>query len=138
MKVFQLFLWMLLTMVLILGIWSIGPVIETRYFPVYSKFTITKMEEVDEGMNFTARFTKYRNCDPQGFAWYIGDLGTGARVVPARGVVPSTGAVHRPVGTHLVGPVLLKDITMSDVPYLYAEIYHHCHPLWVTRSVIYP
>lgn len=130
-------LWLLLMMVGILTIWTLGPIVETKYWPVYSKFRVLSVKQTNEGLEFMVRFTKYRNCDPQGYAWFVGDFNTGAHQIPARGIGP-VGTVHRPLGTQNAGPFLLRNLTYEDIPNLYAEIYHHCHPLWITRSVIYP
>lgn len=137
MKFLQVGLWALTVMVGILAIWTLGPILETKYFPVYSKFKVLSVKEVDEGLEFMVRFTKFRNCDPQGYAWYVGDFSTGVHQIPARGLAP-VGTIHRPLGTQNAGPFLLRNIQLIDIPNLYAEIYHHCHPLWITRTVIYP
>ena len=136
MKAAQLMLYILGSMVLILAIFTIGPMVETRYFPVYSKFRIIETVAKEKGLEVTARFTKFRNCDPQGFAWFIGDF-KGLMQLPVRSIV-LPGTVHRPLGTQLTAPFLVQGLAAEDLQYLYAETYHHCHPLWITRSVIYP
>ena len=135
MKVVSFILFVLLAMVGVLALFTVGPILETKYFPVYSKFRIVRAEPVEGGVRIVARFTKYRNCDPQGYGWYVGELGL-LRQVMTR---PTPGAtVHRPLGPQITSPIVVKELTMADLPYLSAEMYHHCHPLWLTRSVIYP
>jgi hypothetical protein len=127
----------LVVLVLIMVTWTVGPWIETTYFPVYSKFSVVEVKPHIEGLELTLRFTKLRNCDPQGFAWYVGDLGPGKRELPiARSQPYST--VHRPLGTQMTQPLVVRGLRIEDLPQLYAEVYNRCHPLWITRSIIYP
>jgi hypothetical protein len=136
MKVLNWFLSMLFLMALIMVVFSAGPLVETAYFPVYSKFKIINVERELTGLRLQLQFTKYRNCDPQGYAWYVGDLGIGLRQLPIS--VTPYGTVHRPLGTQFTQPMLVQDLRVEDLPNLKAEIYSRCHPLWITRSVIYP
>lgn len=135
MKVITLFLYVLFTMVLVLAFFTVGPWIETKYFPVYSKFTIVESQQTPEGLQMVARFTKKRNCDPQGYGWFVGDFGA-LRQVRLHTLPGYT--IHRPLGTQLTQPFVVKELTVADLANIYAEVYHRCHPLWITRTVIYP
>lgn len=113
----------------------LGPVIETRFFPVYSRFTVETANEVEGGTEVQFRFTKYRECPARGWAWFIGDFGAVSRQVEAR---PTENAVIRPLGeavsnTHFIAA------TPDDIRHsMFAEIYSRCHIFWLTRTVVYP
>jgi hypothetical protein len=122
-------------MVLVLVVWTVGPMLETRLFPVYSKFKIVNIEPNPKGLMVTVQFTKYRNCDPQGYAWYVGDFGKGFEQLNIK--ARSTTTV-RPLGTQITQPFLIEGLEVKDLPMLSAEITNRCHPLWPTLSIIYP
>lgn len=127
----------LFVMVLVLVVFTVGPMVETKYFPVYSKFTITNAVPTPEGLRVIASFTKFRNCNPQGYAWYLGDFGMGMRQLTTIQHIPYI-PVNKPLGTQTTRPFEIKDLRIEDLPNVSAEIYNRCHPLWITRSVIYP
>lgn len=119
---------------------TLGPVVETRFFPVYSKFRInTLVETPDGGSAVTFAFTKLRDCQPAGINWFIGEPGGAYRQIELLSTRPTGGPpVNRPLGDHIsniytidVAPDVLRDQG-------FASIYSNCHPFWVTRSVIYP
>lgn len=66
MRMLSAFLYVLLFMTMSVVTSMIGPLVEARLFPVYSKFVIVSAENVTEGVLVTFRFTKWRNCDPPG------------------------------------------------------------------------
>jgi hypothetical protein len=133
MRIIHLVLHILLTMMLILAIFTLGPMLETKYWPVYSHFTVVKARNVPAGLEVTARFTKNRNCAPQGYGWYLGEFGIMKQVITRSSDI----TVHRPLGNQ-IGVFTVEELRLDDLDYLYAEVYHHCHPLWLSRSVIYP
>jgi hypothetical protein len=132
-KVVQFLLFVLMAMTGVIAFFTLGPMTETKFWPVYGKFRIVDMDDLQDGLRIVARFEKKRNCDPQGYGWYLGEFGIMKQVVTRSGDL----VVHRPIGIQL-GTFFIKDLTTKDVPYLYAEVYHHCHPLWITRTIIYP
>lgn len=119
--------------VLLLAIFVVGPEIETRWFPVYSRFELIDVVEFDKGSKITVRYTKFRNCFPQGYAWYSGDLGKSMRQLT---VSASPRIPIQSVGRH--EQVISLDVPPSEiVNNLYAEVFSRCHPLWITRSVVF-
>ena len=133
MKLVHMILYVLLTMTLIIAIFTVGPALETKFWPPYSHFKLVRSEDTKEGLKIIAQFVKNRNCAPQGYGWYLGEFGILKQVITR-----STDIIqHRPLGNQL-GTFVIKELTTADIPYLYAEVYHHCHPLWLSRSVIYP
>lgn len=128
---------------LLLGVGAVfllGPPIETRLFPVYSKFAIAHIVGTpDGGSMVTFGFTKLRNCTPAGITWFIGEPGGAYRQIELLSDRPAgTPIVNRPLGYHLsaaykidVAPDVLRDQG-------FASVYSNCHPFWITRSIIYP
>lgn len=126
--------------ILLIGFFVIGPWLETKWFPVYSKFQIIKAEKYSDHESLvTFRFTKLRQCDPQGSAWFFGEVGAAYRQIRIIIQRPAgVDSVIRPVGTHISNPYLM-DITVEELANAtFAEIYNRCHPFWLTRSVIFP
>lgn len=119
----------------------IAPYVETRYFPVVGKMQIEAMES--QGPDKTrvwASFTKLRNCDYIGIAWFHGRRDTGFIRVPLTLLRPpgDVSSPNRPLGTQNTGPWIVdipeKDITENS----FVELYHHCTPFWVSRTEFYP
>lgn len=138
MKILNFVFAVLVSMLLILGFFLLGPEIETRFFPVYSKFRLISAEALPDGKTFARfEFTKFRNCDPQGFAFFNGELGTAFTQVTTR--VRGSAIRARPLGTQQSYPYEFTDITPEELATtVFAEIYSHCHPLWTTRTKVYP
>lgn len=118
---------------------TLGPALETRYFPVYSKFKIVDLTETsDGGSEVTFSFYKRRSCAPSGINWFIGDPDGAYRQTELISARPTTIANNRPVGSHVSIPYkvdVAPDVLRARG---FASIYSNCHPFWVTRSVIYP
>lgn len=140
MKLLSAFLHVLLFMALAVFIFSVGPLIEERFFPVYSKFTIVEAVNVPGGVRAVFRFTKWRNCDPseRGIAWYHGDEGSGFTQLRTENLGPPA-VLPRPIGTQRTNPWLFQGIDELDLrSEVFAEVYARCHPLWITRTVVFP
>jgi len=126
--------------VLYLGVVSVGPWVETTYFPVYSSFEIVSIEASgDHQSRAVFKFTKYRECESAGFAWFQGELNTPLRPLEVRVVRdPGDPVTVRPLGEQLSSPYLL-DVTLDRIENVtFAEVFSRCHPFWLTRSIIYP
>ncbi len=121
----------------ILAITVLGPEIETRWFPVYSKFRILKIEPGPEGgSTVTVEFSKFRNCIPQGYAWYNGDFGNNYRQLEVTSRRPNPSP-SLPIGrTHSTLDVRITPDEFASG--IWAETFSRCHPFWVTRSVVFP
>lgn len=115
----------------------LGPEVETRWNPVYSKFKILDLKANPAGGSFvTVEYQKYRDCFPQGYAWYQGDFGNYTRQLEVKSTRTS-GSPNLPLGKHIV--VLDVAITTQEFASgITAETFSRCHPFWVTRSIIFP
>jgi len=137
MKYLNLLLQVCFFVVLVIVIWSAGPYLETKFMPVYSRFDAVTIEPHDDGTLVKFQYTKLRNCDPQGFSFFEGDIGASFRqiVVQPLATLPNP----RPVGEQVSLPYLFRGISPTTFRRnVFGEIYNRCHPLWTTRSVIYP
>lgn len=114
----------------------VGPTVETRLFPVYSRFDVVTTEPVEGGTLATFRFVKYRDCDARGWAWYIGEFGAVSRQIE---VVPSQEISRaRPLGEGITSPYIIAAEPDDVRTQMHAEIYSDCGMPWYTRSVVYP
>ncbi len=124
--------------ILLIAFFTFGPWIETKWFPVYSKFKIVSIERAEESKSKVVfKFTKLRQCEPQGAAWFFGEPGSAFRQLRVEIQNPNPTA-SRPLGTQLTFPYVI-DATVEQVANAtFAEIYNRCHPFWLTRSEIFP
>jgi hypothetical protein len=114
------------------AIFSAGPYLETRFFPVVRDTEIEHAERVEGGVSFFVGFTKVRQCEFLGLAWYVGNVRVPVNFEPSAVNSPSS----RPTGGQYAGPwlVVTQDASVrGNVAY----VYHRCHPLWVTISEFY-
>lgn len=131
--ILQIMLNAAIVVVALLFTFVLVPVIETRWFPVYSLFEVVSIEPSEKGSKVTFRFTKFRDCWPQGYAWYAGDLGRGLKQL---NVNSRLSAPRTPLGRNQT--TLDIEITPEEFAGpLYAEVYSRCHPFWTTRSVVF-
>lgn len=124
-----------------LTIYTIGPALETRLFPVVGKLTIERMVAVDPTTtNVSAYFNKIRNCEYLGIAWYRGTRADGFERVPMI-VMRQDGddsSPNRPVGAQRSGPWQVS-IPMDEIRVnSFVELKHQCHPFWPTTTEFYP
>ena len=127
------------TALIIAAVFLIGPELETRFWPVYSKFKVQTVEEQPDGTSkVTFEYTKHRWCEPLGFSWFVGEPGAAfrqLRVVPAD---PDESTMVRPLGRNKSVPYII-DATPSQLEgRVYGEIFNRCHPAWSSRTAIYP
>lgn len=126
---------MLATLIGWFGLNFLGPLIETRFFPVSSTFTPTlvQMSGVDQS-RLEGFATKHRGCTFLGLDWYIGIQGEGASRVSSsfldRPQIRSPGVLS---WTDL--RVGLNPVELCGHSYAYVE--HSCHPFWITRSLFF-
>lgn len=119
-------------------VWIIGPELETRWYPAYSHFQVLDVQPGKEPGHsvITVEFTKYRDCFPQGYAWYSGDLGNTFRQIEVFSR-RTPGSAILPTGRHKV----TLDVAVDPIEFvtgIRAEIFNRCHIFWVTRSVVLP
>jgi hypothetical protein len=122
--------------------WTIGPYVETHFFPVVGKLTIEKIVPTEDGQSEVyAIFEKKRNCEYIGIAWYRGnrDIGPFERV--ALVLMRADGddsSPNRPVGFQRSGPRKVSVPTDEILNNSFVELFHKCHPFWTTRTEFYP
>ncbi|MCB5201867.1 hypothetical protein LH464_05165 [Neorhizobium sp. T786] len=126
-------------MVLMMGFFTIGPELETRFWPAYGKFRLVSVEPYGEGHSRAVfEFEKKRSCTPAGFAWFNGEIGNSYQVVNFSIDGPGGSGVQRPTGHHVSSPYIIE-VNPNDVrTRLLGEIYSRCHPFWITRSEVFP
>lgn len=118
---------------------TLGPALETQFFPVYSTFEIASIKQTpDGGSEVVFRYTKKRDCKPAGVTWFIGDPGGAYRQVDLVSSRPQGAHVNRPLGPNLSAPYIVDVAPTVLVGQGFANIYNNCHPFWITRSAIYP
>ncbi|HEY9155593.1 MAG TPA: hypothetical protein VIM69_10700 [Opitutaceae bacterium] len=123
------------------GFYSLGPALETTYWPVVSKLQIEKTEWQPDGwVKLRVRFKKLRDCEYVNLAWYKGnrpDDFERVAVIVQRDP-KDTGSPNRPLGTQRAGPWLVA-VTEEELKYQsFAQLWHRCHPFWTTVTEFYP
>lgn len=120
--------------------YTVGPAVETRYFPVVSKLKILSIKETPDGhTEIRAAFRKIRACDYVGIAWYLGERPDNFERVPLALLRdPSdVGSPNRPVGYQKAGPWVIG-IPPKELPRSFGRLHHHCNPFWSTITEFYP
>lgn len=124
-------------LVLYMGVFTIAPYLETKFWPAYSRFDIVSVEPYGDGQSKVVfKYTKHRQCEPQGFSWFSGELGAAFRQISIRslnGPMPP-----RALGANVSNAYVVDVKPAVLVNGTFAEIYSRCHPFWTTRSEIYP
>lgn len=122
-------------------VFALGPAIETKLAPAVSKLRILDLHDNADGLaEISAEFTKLRDCEYIGIAWYRGSPSGGFERVPVILLrrEGDTSSPNRPVGTQRAGPWIIgmpaADITGNS----FAQLTHRCHPFWVTTTEFYP
>lgn len=113
------------------AIFTVGPFVESRYFPVVRDTRILNEEAVPAGVSFFVRFRKVRRCAFLGLAWYVDDV----RLPVNFELMPEEMPQTRPPGGQFAGPWLIP--TQHTTVGTRAYAYHRCHPLWVTITKFY-
>lgn len=122
-------------------IFIVGPAIETRFFPAVSKLTITSIETTDDGLaRITAQFTKLRDCEYLGIAWYHGSAAGDFERVPVilMRQEGDNSSPNRPTGTQRAGPWIIGMPPGEIAGNSFARLSHRCNPFWVTTTDFYP
>ena len=118
---------------------TVGPAVETKLWPVFSTFKFESVQEIAPGRSrVVVSFEKVRNCEPAGYAWYLGTREGGQfSEVEVRSI--STGSpVGRPLGRQLSLPFEVT-ANPADLRSVFINVFHRCpFQPWVTKSEVYP
>jgi len=125
----------------LIAFYTAGPGLETKYWPVVSKLQVLT-EEVFDGNSVKIRvqFTKLRDCDYIGMAWYVGVRPDDFERVAVQLMREpgDAGSPNRPLGTQRSGPWILA-MTQEEFRYTsFARLEHRCHPFWTSITDFYP
>lgn len=109
--------------------------IEGRVAPVVSDFQITRMETAGEGFTrFWGTAVRVRDCKWRGMNWYLGDGNSDASATVR---IEESTKIRR-LGKFSFGPWVAA-VTPDELrDKTFAVAIHECHPLWSTRTRIYP
>lgn len=122
-----------IAMALTPGVFTLGPVVEKRYFPVVNRVEVSDVVPMDDRVAFHVRFLKRRQCEFISLAWYSGDMRMPIDFGPYASAGGSNGT--RPSGWQHAGPWALLGV--ESLRGTRAFVLHRCHPLWITISEFY-
>lgn len=124
-----------------LTMWTVGPYVETKYFPVVSKLSIERSYQDSDGKSVVyAEFNKIRNCEYVGLSWYKGSRDSkfqSVRVVLGR-AEGDESSQNRPQGRQSSGPWTISMPLEELKNNSFAQLSHRCHPFWITTTDFYP
>lgn len=127
----------------VMGVWTVGPLLETKLWPVLDKITITKAEVVSPYQTrIWVRFRKKRQCVIIGVYWYKGSrdgLFESIRFAVEKPLPAAKGRAFytRPVGWQNAGPWLMDTPLADLLDRSFADAQHECHKAWPTISHYY-
>ena len=115
------------------AVFSAGPLLESRFFPVLRNMEVLT-ERVDEiGVVFDLAFEKVRFCDFVDLVWFRGPVQLELDYRPdLEGPVRPQ---NRLVGEHITGPWRVRGVSSLAEAQVFAI--HRCHPLWNTVTHVY-
>lgn len=123
-------------------VFTLGPSVEARLFPVVSKLTIVSLTaDTDGNAVITAEFTKHRDCQYLGITWFHGKPDgyfSRATVILRPGSGTDDSGTTRPPGTQRSGPWVIGIPVDEIETNSFAMLSHQCHPFWVTTTDFYP
>lgn len=133
-------------------VWTVGPWVETHFFPVVQKLHIADLRAGEDPNTsvFTAEFVKVRDCEYLGIGWYkSGSEPERVPIVLGRGI-HDTDTPNRPPGFTRTGPWTVslppdqvrppfgQWVAGQKEPPSFAVLFHRCHPFWVSKTEFYP
>lgn len=130
-----------LTLLLLFALFTVGPPLETRLFPVTSKISIVTIEPHGErGTDFTFTFEKRRwrdGCELVGFEVFRTDRAFAPGFTPYK--VNGKPVTSNAAGAFASSVWRIDELTPAVVQgAVRMEWRHRCHPFWITRTLIYP
>lgn len=116
---------------------QLGPLVETSLFPVVSKAQLTSIVPTADGKGsvIQVQFTRLRNCEYLGLAWYQLTMEGGAVRVPISIGQPLQPAIKQVVTS---GPWVIPIPPSQLHDHSYAVVFHRCHVLWLSTTNFYP
>lgn len=115
---------------------QIASCLETKFYPVVDNFKMRTSIETMAGHTILAgTYERNRNCEFKNITWYTTDEQSKQRVpIPINRRV---GPPSKPIGTYDFGPWELWMTKEKMEEDSYAIVLHDCHPIYLTRSIIY-
>ena len=115
------------------AVFSAGPVLESRFFPVFRDMGVTVLRVDEVGVVFDMAFEKVRFCEFIDLVWFHGRVQLELEYRPDA-EVPVRPQTRLP-GVHRLGPWRVRGVeTLADAQ---AYAIHRCHPLWSTVTHVY-
>lgn len=119
----------------------VGPLTESRYYPVVAKLEIMDIVDIgDNKSDVSVYFIKLRDCDYLGLVWNrLEPNGALERVdIAAKRTPGLASSLNRSTGPTIAGPweVDMPHTQVRDLSVV--EVFHRCHPFWTTRTPFYP
>jgi len=130
----------LILVVMLVGIFTNGPSIETYLHPVTANVELEKIEaRGEDSVVVWVSFTKERQCTFKGLAWYYFDpLKKHHTLIPHVFLDDiDLEPESRPVGKQVAGPWLIR-IPLQEIDNIVGYTKHKCHPFWDTITQFYP
>jgi len=138
---FKVFCTTVIVFVTVFTVYTVGPALERRYFPVVSKLTILDMKANEDGNAvIMAEFTKTRACEWVGLAWFKGKPEGGFERVSVilHRQREDTSSPNRPLGTQKAGPWIIGIPAEEIAGNSFAKLRYRCHGLWTTEADFWP
>ena len=119
----------------------VGPQFEGRLAPVAGKMEIILAEQISPNRTrIWAHFHKWRDCEPKGLHFYVGERGGDVYRVLTDVRSAETHMepfAQLPPGGHSSGPWIIGMSEADLMSYSFADVLHRCHFMWNTRSRFY-
>lgn len=124
----------------IMTLWTIGPWVETKFFPVVSKLQVDEIVDDNGRTKLLVHFNKLRSCDYVGIAWFRGTKATSFErvAVELTRSASDQSSPNRPTGLQRSGPWYVSMSKRELQQNSFAVLYHKCHWFWVTETDFYP
>lgn len=119
----------------------IGPIIESRIFPVIDKLHILEAQkQADGALRIKVWANKLRMCEYVGISWYRGSASTSFTRVPIilKRTIDIPQDPTRPLGPQVMGPWYISLSIEELYNNSFAEITYRCHILWPTVNRVFP
>jgi hypothetical protein len=122
-------------------VFTVGPWLESRVFPVVGKLVILRAEPTPSGGTLIyAAFSKKRDCEYVGISWHrrLPDGSIERLPITLHRAAGDVSSPNRPVGSTVAGPWELPvpfDELKADT---FALLQHRCHSFWITTTEFFP